>query len=72
MYRWLAPKIAIPVHGEAAHMQANAALAKQSGVPQQLVGANGDLFRIAPVPSLMRSAVETGRLYEDRGQLKRV
>ena len=72
MYKWLAPKIAIPVHGEAAHMRANAALAKQSGVTQQLVGENGDLFRIAPMPSLMRGAVETGRLYVDRGKLKRV
>jgi ribonuclease J len=53
-------------------MRANAALAKQSGVTQQLVGENGDLFRIAPMPSLMRGAVETGRLYVDRGKLKRV
>ena len=72
MYRWLAPNIAIPVHGEAAHMEANGALAKQAGVPKQLVGKNGDLFRIAPMPSLLRGAVETGRLFVDRGQLKRV
>ena len=72
MYQWLTPKVAIPVHGEAAHMRANAALAKSAGVPQQLIGENGDLFRIAPMPSLMRGAVETGRLFVDKGGLKRV
>ena len=72
MYRWLAPHIAIPVHGEIAHMRANAALAKQAGINRQLVGENGDLFRIAPVPSIMRAAVDVGRLGEDRGQLMRV
>lgn len=72
MYQWLQPKIAIPVHGEPAHMQANAELARRAGVGRQLVGKNGDLFRIAPMPSLMRSAVDVGRLFEDRGRLKRV
>jgi ribonuclease J len=72
MYQWLRPNIAIPVHGEPAHMQANANLAKQAGVARQLVGENGDLFRIAPMPSLLRGAVDVGRLYVDRGQLKRV
>jgi len=69
MYTWLKPNIAIPVHGEPAHMQANADLAKRAGVPRQLVGRNGDLFRIAPIPSMMRSAVAVGRLFDDQGQL---
>ena len=72
MYTWLKPNIAIPVHGESVHMQANVALAKRAGVPRQLVGRNGDLFRIAPMPSMMRSAVNVGRLFDDRGQLKPV
>lgn len=72
MYRWLAPKLAIPVHGEKQHMQKNARLAESSGVERQLVGQNGDLIRIAPMPSVMRSAVPVGRLVDDRGQLKRV
>ena len=71
MYRWLAPHIAIPAWW-IAHMRANAALAKQAGIKQQLVGENGDLFRIAPVPSIMRAAVDVGRLGEDRGQLVRI
>jgi ribonuclease J len=72
MYRWLAPQIAIPVHGELAHMRANAELAKRAGINRQLVGENGDLFRIAPVPSIMRAAIDTGRLCEERGRLIRV
>ena len=72
MYRWLAPKLVIPVHGELAHMLANAQLAKRAGIKRQLVGENGDLFRIAPAPSIMRSAVEVGRLCEERGRLVRV
>ena len=47
-------------------------LAKRAGVPRQLVGRNGDLFRIAPTPSVMRSAVAVGRLFDDGGQLKPV
>ena len=61
LYRWLQPQIAIPVHGEAAHMDANAAIAKESGVPRSMVGSNGDLFRIAPTPSVYRGAVAAGR-----------
>jgi len=62
MYQWIRPKLAIPVHGEAAHMQANAAIAKATGVPRQWVGENGDLFMIAPVSGIQRGAVAVGRL----------
>jgi ribonuclease J len=62
MYRWVQPKVAIPVHGEDAHMRANAALARAVGVPQQLVGRNGDLFMLAPTPGIRRGAAPTGRL----------
>lgn len=48
MYKWVKPKLAIPVHGEEKHMIANAEVAKQSGVLHQFVGSNGDLFEIAP------------------------
>jgi ribonuclease J len=67
MYRWVKPRIAIPVHGEAAHMQANAELAGSLGVPRQMTGANGDLFMLAPVPGVRRAAARVGRLgLEDR------
>ncbi|TCO78522.1 ribonuclease J [Chromatocurvus halotolerans] len=62
MYRWVQPRIAIPVHGEPDHMAANAQLARAVGVPRQIVGRNGDLFMLAPVPGIRRGAVPVGRL----------
>ncbi len=62
MYGWVQPRIAIPVHGEAAHLAANADIARRCGVRQRLVGSNGDLFLIAPVPGIRRGAVATGRI----------
>ncbi len=71
MYQWLQPMVAVPVHGEAAHMQANAELARRAGIQRQLVGENGDLFRLAPMPSILRQAVPVGRLFDDKGRLRR-
>jgi ribonuclease J len=62
LYRYVQPAIAIPVHGEAAHMRANAAVAKLAGVPQQFTGQNGDLFVLAPQPRIWPQAVATGRI----------
>jgi len=62
MYAWVQPQIAIPVHGEAAHLQAHAELARDIGVPQQLLGCNGDLFMLAPQRGIRRSFAEVGRL----------
>ncbi|HEX5792462.1 MAG TPA: ribonuclease J, partial [Rheinheimera sp.] len=56
------PAIAIPVHGEAAHMQANAVVARAAGVPVQLSGQNGDLFVLSPQPRIWPQAVTTGRI----------
>ena len=72
MYQWVRPKIAIPVHGEAEHMDAHAHLAKTNGVAKTLVGRNGDLFMIRPVPGMRRQVAETGRLGWDRHELVRV
>ncbi len=73
MYRWVQPKLAIPVHGEARHMQANAAIASANGVPNQLVGENGDLFDLVNA-SLQQASVKVGRLWfdEDRKVLKQI
>lgn len=64
MYRWVKPRIAIPVHGESEHMRCNAALAKAAGVPFQLQGLNGDLFDIANAV-VKRKAAPVGRLWLD-------
>lgn len=62
MYSWVKPNCAIPVHGEIQHLKANAKLAREVGISEQLTGKNGDLFYIAPVRGIRRNAVKTGRL----------
>lgn len=69
MYQWVQPSIAIPVHGEAAHMQANAVVAKNAGIKLQLTGNNGDLFLLAPQPGVRRGVAKAGRVGLERGQL---
>ncbi|MCM0614158.1 ribonuclease J [Marinobacter sediminum] len=69
MYQWVQPKIAIPVHGEAEHMETHADIAKRWGVPKALVGRNGDLFMIRPVPGMRRQITGTGRLGWQSGEL---
>jgi ribonuclease J len=69
MYRWVQPEIAIPVHGEMEHMQANADIAREVGVPRQMVGSNGDLFMIAPQRGIRRGAAPVGRLGLDGHRL---
>lgn len=67
MYHWVKPQIAIPVHGEAAHLHAHAHIAKQSGVKKCYVGENGDLYRLAPQASIRRQVVKTGRIPVQQG-----
>jgi ribonuclease J len=64
MYDWIKPKIAIPVHGEALHMQCNADIAKSCGVPIQLTGSNGDVFDIV-TGKILKERVPVGRLWLD-------
>ena len=69
MYQWVQPEIAIPVHGEPQHMQANAELALAQGIPAQMTGLNGDLFMLAPQRGIRRGAARVGRLGLDRNKL---
>lgn len=62
MYNWVKPELAIPVHGEAAHLQAHADIARECGVRKTYVGENGDLYLLAPHTGIRRQVVKTGRL----------
>jgi ribonuclease J len=66
LYRWVQPAIAVPTHGEDAHLKANAAIAQNAGVKQQLTGLNGDLFVLAPDPRVWRGFASTGRIAIER------
>ncbi len=65
MYEWARPAIAIPVHGEARHLEAHADLAEALGVGEALAPRNGDLIRIAPDGPAVIDEVPAGRLYLD-------
>jgi ribonuclease J len=69
MYQWVRPQIAVPVHGEARHLAAHAAIAKECQIPQQIVGHNGAVIRLAPGRAGIVDEVESGRLAYDGRRL---
>jgi len=64
MYRWVRPRIAIPVHGEALHLAEHAKLARTAGVPEVVLCGDGDLVRLAPDAGVI-DEVPAARLYKD-------
>jgi ribonuclease J len=64
MYRWVRPRIAIPVHGEALHLAEHAKLARAAGVPEVVLCGDGDLVRLAPDAGVI-DEVPAARLYKD-------
>jgi ribonuclease J len=65
MYRWIRPRIVVPVHGEARHMREQAKIAIESGVPDAVIQKNGDIIRLAPEGPDRVGQVRTGRLVLD-------
>jgi ribonuclease J len=65
MYEWVRPRFAIPVHGEARHLEAHADFALTLGVEDSLAPRNGDLIRLAPGEVEVVEEVHAGRLYLD-------
>jgi len=65
MYSWVKPRVCVPVHGEAAHLVAHAALAASLGVPQVAPVRNGDILRLAPGPAEIIGEAPHGRIYKD-------
>ena len=69
MYKAVRPRIAVPVHGEARHLQAQARLAEGCHVAQAIVTRNGEVVKLAPGPAAVIGEVPTGRLIADGKQL---
>ena len=65
MYRWIRPRIVVPVHGEARHMAEQARFALKQGVPSAIYQKNGDVIRLAPNGPEKLSEIRTGRLVLD-------
>jgi ribonuclease J len=64
VYRWVRPRLVVPVHGEPLHLAEHAALARAMGI-EALRCENGDLVRLAPGPAAIIDEIPAGRLYKD-------
>jgi len=65
MYAAVRPRIAIPMHGEARHLEAHRKLARAAGVKEVVSIRNGEIVRLAPdVPKVVDQA-PVGRLFRD-------
>lgn len=69
MYKTVKPKIAVPVHGEARHLQEHCALALSLGAEQAIEIKNGDMLKLAPGKAEIIGKVPSGRLAVDAGGL---
>ncbi len=65
LYSWLRPEVLVPVHGEMRHMMEQARVGKASGIPHNIVQANGDIVRLAPGEPGKLAEVRNGRLVLD-------
>ncbi len=65
MYRWVRPRIAIPVHGELRHMMEHKRFALSLQVPEAFVAPNGSMLKLAPgAPGIIDEA-PSGRVHMD-------
>ena len=65
MYAWTRPGTAIPVHGEALHLDEHARFARAQGVSNVVKARNGSLIRLAPGTPEVVEHVKAGRLFKD-------
>ncbi|MFD2251512.1 ribonuclease J [Pseudochelatococcus lubricantis] len=65
MYRWVRPKIVLPVHGEPMHLAGHRDFARKQGVEVILSAEDGELVRFAPGAAGVVDEVPTGRVYQD-------
>jgi len=69
MYRLVRPKIAIPVHGTARHLNAHAALAKACQVPHTLIPDNGNMVLLSQDKLKTVGQAHTGLLTHEGGEI---
>jgi ribonuclease J len=65
MYEWTKPQILVPVHGEAAHLTAQAELGASAGIATIPRVRNGDILRLAPGPAEVIGDAPHGRIFKD-------
>ena len=64
-YAWTRPKTAIPVHGEALHLDEHLRFARAQGVGNVVKARNGSVVRLAPGTPEVIEHVKAGRLFKD-------
>lgn len=65
LYDLLKPDVLVPVHGEAAHLEAHALLGRQHGIDTVVHARNGDMVRLFPETTHFPGEVRVGELYLD-------
>lgn len=65
MYRWVRPRIAIPVHGELRHMMEHKRFALSLQVPDAIVAPNGSIVKLAPGDVTIIDEAPSGRVHMD-------
>jgi ribonuclease J len=65
MYDWVKPSLLVPVHGEAAHLDAHARFALASGIPDVIQIRNGNVLRLGPGPAEIIGKAPSGRIFKD-------
>ncbi|AXV15025.1 MBL fold metallo-hydrolase [Neorhizobium sp. SOG26] len=65
MYEWTRPQILVPVHGEAAHLMAQAELGASAGIKTIPRVRNGNILRLAPGPAEIIDDAPHGRIFKD-------
>jgi ribonuclease J len=65
MYKWVRPRIVVPVHGEPRHLAEHARLALDHDVEHAVLQKNGDVIRLAPGEPKSVQEVRVGRLVLD-------
>ncbi|WP_319774001.1 ribonuclease J [Breoghania sp.] len=69
LYDMIRPKIALPVHGEAMHLEAHARFARKQGVKTVITAYNGTMVRLAPGKAEAIDEVPVGQILKDGGML---
>ena len=65
MYTWLKPKLVVPMHGEPRHLNENAKLAREMGVPATQVAYDGQMLKLLPGAAKHIDTIPIGRKYRD-------
>ncbi|MGL5116697.1 MAG: ribonuclease J [Beijerinckiaceae bacterium] len=65
LYSWVRPRVAVPAHGEAAHLTEHATFARAQGVPHVVRAFNGDMVMLSGDTPGVVDQVQVGRIYRD-------